>query len=200
MRYNNFFIYIFFLFISVVNLQAAFIPEGLLISPKLSFSGYSNRENWQDYSISKVPPFAIQIEKYYNSFISYGGYVGVNGENYIMDTNDTTSLKNRSLALATIGTFHYSNWFQRVLRDRVRFSEVDLYCSISLRWEYRWASAKNMVNEETDLPESYRTSKSVFHLGPIFGVRYYISDSFSMLAEVGGGNLGMVTMGVSWRR
>lgn len=193
-------IYLLFLLQFLVQTKAEFVPEGFLISPKLSFAGYSDRENWQDFSISKVPPLVIQVEKYYNSYLSYGGYIGVNGENYISDINDSTSLKNRAFALAALGTFHFSNWFQRVYRDRVRFKDLDLYCTLSLRWEYQNSKASNILNSTTEIVESYRKSRSIFHIGPIAGVRYYITDTFSMLAEVGGGNLGIVTMGITWRR
>lgn len=182
-----------------VNGYAQINLEGFLISPKLSFADYSNQGDWDNYSVSKTPPLAIQVEKYYNSYLSYGSYFGFKGESFKNDTIDNTYYKERTFSLATLGTFYYSDWLQRVFRDRIRFNNLDLYFSVSMRLDLEWNKANNLIKEDNENPVNYSDTELLFKIGPIAGVRYYISDKFAMLGEVGSGNLGIVSMGVSWK-
>lgn len=180
------------------NISAQNWMEDLLISPRLSFADYSNQEDWDNYSVAKTPPLAIQVEKYYNSYLSYGSFIGFKGETYKNDTIDNTFYKERTFSLATLGTFHYSDWLQRVFRNRIKFNDLDLYFALSMRLDLEWTKAKNLIKAEAE-PYSNTDAELLFKIAPIAGIRYYISDKFAMLGEVGNGNLGTVTMGVSWK-
>ena len=178
--------------------HAQFSVEGFLVSPRLSFADYSNQGNWDNYSVSKTPPLALQIEKYYNTYLSFGSYFGFKGESYKNDTTNNSYYKERTFSLATLGTFHYSDWLQRVFRDRIRFEDLDLYVSLSMRLDLEWTKANNLIKEE-EVPRNSTNTELLFRVGPVAGIRYYISENFAMVGEVGTGNLGIVTMGVSWR-
>jgi hypothetical protein len=62
--------------ISFTALHAQYKSDSWMLSPKISFADYSDQKNSEDYSISKIPPISVFLEKGMNNFLSAGGFAG----------------------------------------------------------------------------------------------------------------------------
>lgn len=173
-----------------------------LISAKIGFSDKYDNSDWTGYSISTIPPVAMQAEYFFNSFVSYGGQLLYSRSKIYNDTTSSISFKESTIGLAALGTFHYGSWLQDVTHDWFRFGYLDLYVSMALRCDLyhdvdagEWDEIAGRYIYIEPQKETYLKTR----LRPIFGVRYYISDCFSINLELGKGNLGFLTSSVSWK-
>jgi hypothetical protein len=192
------------IFALIIIITAIFDVEGevrrdsFLISPRISFADYSNVSNWNGFSINKIPPIAFQVEKYYNDIFSYGGFMGFYRNKYTNDTLSSNFHRDFNIGFGVLGTIHYSNWIEDITDNRIRFGDFDLYLSAVINWVVTNNTIKDNFGFINSDRVNYTETTVDFTLGPVAGVRYYISDTFAMNFEFGTGNLGMVTMGVSW--
>ena len=168
------------------------------ISPKISFADYSDQQNWQDYSISKVPPVSVFVEKGINSFLSAGGFVGYSGDKYTNDTIQTNIMRYRTFMTGVVGTLHYAHWIEQLSGHSIFLGDFDFYVSGAMQLAFHSTSEQQVWNPDEELRDDHESSEIKFRMRPIFGIRYFITDRFCMLAEVGKGNPGMVTTGVTW--
>lgn len=170
----------------------------LLISAKISFSDTYNDNDWKGYSVSTLPPVAIQVEYFHNDLFSYGGQLLYGRNKYTNDTLITSYVKNSVLGLAAIGTFHYGTWLQDVTHNWFKFGYLDLYASLALRLDFQRDVKQDYWNTDLGEVENQNELYARVKIRPIFGARYYISDRFSINVELGRGNLGMLSSSVSW--
>lgn len=173
----------------------------LLVTAKISFSDTSDDNDWEGYSISTMPPMALQVEYFHDNYFSYGGQLLIARDKFTNDTLSTTYFKNSVVGVAGIGTFHYGAWLQDITHNWFKFGYLDLYASLALRFDVHSDVEAGAWNEDIQEFEESVKNKDVYmkmKLRPIFGARYYISDRFSINVEVGRGNLGMLSSSVSW--
>ena len=192
------------LFVSLVmlwglNATAQFYAGDWYVSPKISFADYSDRNDWSGYSISKIPPISIAVEKGMNDYVSVGGLIGYNRDKYVNDTLSTNSHKYTSFGTGALVSLHFAGWLEKVTNYKIYLGDWDFYFtgSVLLVWDKK--EEVDVWNATNAALEDYSTSVVKVRLRPIVGVRYFVADDFCMLLEVGNGNLGMVTTGVSWR-
>jgi len=181
-----------------IFLHAQTKRDSFLISPRISFADFSNRNQWDGYSINKIPPLAFQVEKFINDYFTYGILVGFYRDKYTNDTLSTNFHRDFNIGFGGLASFHYGNWIEKITNDRVRFNDFDLYVTLGLNWVVTNTTIRENYHHQNGLDEKLDETTVDFSFGPIAGVRYYITDKFAMNLEVGTGNLGIVTMGVSW--
>lgn len=172
-----------------------------LVSAKISFADTYDDTDWEGYSISSLPPVAVQLEYFHDDYFSYGGQLLYARNKYSNDTLTSTYIKNSVVGVAAIGTFHYGSWLQDATHNWFKFGYLDLYASMALRFDVHREVEGGAWNENLQQFESDVTHKDAevkLKLRPIFGARYYISDRFSINVELGKGNLGMLSSSVSW--
>lgn len=173
----------------------------LLVSAKISFSDSSDDTDWKGYSISTLPPIALQVEYFHDDYFSYGAQLLIARNKYTNDTLPSTYFKDGVVGVACIGSFHYGSWLQDITHNWFKFGYLDLYASLALRFDIHSDIEAGVWNEDLQQFEEDVTNKDVYmkmKLRPIFGARYYISDRFSINVELGKGNLGMLSSSVSW--
>ncbi|MDA3854214.1 MAG: hypothetical protein PF444_08245 [Bacteroidales bacterium] len=169
-----------------------------LVSAKISFADTYDDNDWEGYSISNLPPLAIQVEYFHDDLLSYGGHLLYGRNKYTNDTLSTSYVKNSVVGLAAIGTFHYGSWLQDVTHNWFKLGYLDLYASMALRFDVHRDVKEDYWNADLSEIENQNDVYVKMKLRPIFGARYYISDHFSINVELGRGNLGMLSSSVSW--
>lgn len=173
----------------------------LLLSAKIGFSDTFDDLNRNGYSISTLPPLAVQLDYFYNDLWSYGGQVVYMRNKCTNDTLSAMYSKNTTFGLAALGTFHYGTWLQDITDNWFKFGYLDLYASLALRMDVHRDVTTEEWNDLTSLFEPALKEKEAYvkmRVRPIFGARYYISDRLSINIELGRGNLGTLTSSVSW--
>ncbi len=180
-------------------LNAQYKAESWLFSTKISFADYSDKNDWEGYSIRKIPPIALSLEKGINDFFSAGGYVGYYGNKYTNDTLSVNEMHDNTFALGAIGSIHYAHWIEELSNYKLFLGDFDFYVSGALQVSFNRVKESNMPTAEEDIFESNKNSQVTLRVRPVIGLRYFLSDYFSMLLEFGKGNLGMITTGVTWQ-
>lgn len=181
------------------NATAQFYGGDWYISPKISFADYSDQNDWSDYSISKVPPISLSVEKGLNDYISIGGMLGYNRDKYVNDTISSNVHKYSSFGTGALVSLHWAGWLEKVTNYQLYLGDWDFYFtgSVLLVWDNK--KEQDVWNEADAIREDFSSSDVNVRIRPVVGIRYFVADDFCMLVEVGKGNLGMVTTGVSWR-
>lgn len=194
------FIALFILLLGIKsNSFAQYNKQPWIISPKISFADYSDKNNYENYSISKIPPLSFFVEKGLNSFFSAGGFIGYKRDKYVNDTISTNVLKYRTYTTGAVATIHYAKWIERLSGYSIFLGDFDLYISGAMQMAFNKTEEKHVWDSETGQYKDLPIKKDIdFRIRPIFGIRYFLTDRFCMLLEVGRGNPGMVTTGVSW--
>jgi len=182
-----------------VNVSAQYYSGDWYVSPKISFADYSDRNDWSGYSISKIPPISIAVEKGMTDYISIGGLVGYNRDEYVNDTLSTNIHKYTAFGAGALVSLHWAGWLEQVTNYKIYLGDWDFYFSGSILMIWDKSKEVNVWNDIEGKQESFSSSEVKIRLRPIMGVRYFVADNFCMLLELGKGNLGMVTTGVSWR-
>lgn len=172
--------------------------DRFVISPRLSFADFSNRDQWGGYSINKIPPIALQAERYINEYFTYGVLLGFYRDKYTNDTLSSNFHRDFNIGFGGLASFHYGKWLEHITHNKVRFNDFDLYLTLGLNWVVTNSTIRENYHLQNDMPEKLDETTVDFNFGPIAGVRYYITDAFAMNLEIGTGNLGLVTMGISW--
>ncbi|TAJ10269.1 hypothetical protein DMA11_19215 [Marinilabiliaceae bacterium JC017] len=169
------------------------------VSPKISFAKHADDRDWSSYSIVKMPPLSVAVEKGLTDYFSAGGYVGYYADKYTNDTLKTTVYKYNTFTTGVMGTLHWAGWLEKTLNYKVFLGDWDFYLSGVFKMVWHERKEEHVWHEEKQAFLDDSDSKFSLEVRPIMGVRYFVSDNFSMLVEVGTGNLGMVTSGVTWR-
>jgi len=169
------------------------------VSPKISFADYSDRNDWSGYSISKIPPISMAVEKGLNDYISVGGLVGYNRDKYVNDTLPSNIHKYTSFGAGALVSLHWAGWLEKVTNYKIYLGDWDFYFSGSILMVWDKKEEDVVWSEVNEVFEDSSSSEVKVRIRPIVGVRYFVTDDFCMLLELGKGNLGMVTTGVSWR-
>lgn len=181
-----------------LSTQAKSLRDSLIISPRISFADYSNKNQWDNYSINKIPPIAFQVERFYNDYFSYGVLLGFYRNKYTNDTLSSNFHRDFNIGFGGLASLHYSTLIEDLTDNRIRFGDFDLYLTLVAHWVVTNSTIRENYHLQNDMPEKLDETTVDFTLGPVAGLRYYISDKFAMNFEFGSGNLGLVTMGVSW--
>ncbi|MFO8000672.1 MAG: hypothetical protein R6U46_05465 [Marinilabilia sp.] len=168
------------------------------VSPKLSFADYSDQKRWSDYSISKIPPLSVFAEKGLNDFFSAGGFIGYHGDKFTNDTIPDNVMRYRTYTTGVVASIHYAHWIEQLSNHSIFLGDFDLYVSATASIAIEKTKEDHVWQPEDETFTNNQSSDTSLKLRPIFGVRYFLTDRFCMLAEVGKGNPGMITTGVSW--
>lgn len=191
---------LFFLFLMAsLTVNAQYKVDDWYVSPKISFADFSDRNDWAGYSIAKVPPISITLEHGLNDFFSAGLIAGVSNDKYTNDTLNTNVHRYTNLAFGGLATVHFAGWIEKWSNYSVFLGDWDFYLTGGLMVEWENRNETDVWNEVEQEFEDLSHSEVNFRIRPTFGVRYYVTDNFCMLVEVGKANLGLVTTGVSWR-
>ncbi|MBI9065408.1 MAG: outer membrane beta-barrel protein [Marinilabiliaceae bacterium] len=182
-----------------VQMSAQYYGGDWYVSPKISFADYSDRNDWSGYSISKIPPISIAVEKGLNDYISVGGLMGYNRDKYVNDTLLTNTHKYTSFGAGALVSLHWAGWLEKVTNYKIYLGDWDFYFSGSILMVWDKKKEVDVWNDTEERLVDSSSSNVNVRLRPIVGVRYFVADDFCMLLEVGKGNLGMVTTGISWR-
>ncbi len=187
-----------FLWVSFSSTYGQYRRDAWTVSPKLSFADYSDQKNWEDYSISKVPPISVFAEKGLTDFLSAGGFLGYKGDKYVNDTIQDTQLRYRSYLTGVVGTIHYAHWIERLSGHSIFLGDFDFYVSGAMQLAVSATNEQHVWSSEKEDFQNNKESEVKFRIRPIFGIRYFLTDYFCMAFEVGEGNAGMITTGVTW--
>ncbi len=169
------------------------------LSPKISFADYSNRHDWDGYSIQKVPPISFVVEKGVTDFLSVGGLMGISRDKYVNDTLSSNVHRYSEFALGAVSNIHFAGWIEKWTNYQVFLGDWDFYAGLSLLMNWNGAKETDVWNEELQELKSSKSTDFSFNVQPLVGVRYFVSDNFCMLLEVGPGNMGFVTTGITFR-
>lgn len=191
------------LFLFVVSIyQVAlgqFHNKDWYINPKISFADYSNRNDWNGYSIRKVPPISLSVEKGVTDYLSVGALMGFNNDKYVNDTLATNVHKYSDFAIGGVANIHFAGWIEKWSNYSIFLGDWDIYAGTGLL--FKWSNSEETdvwIEEQEEFQDSSESSFAV-KLRPLVGVRYFLNDNISMLVEVGHGNLGLVTTGITFR-
>ena len=111
--------------------------------------------------------------------VGVGGYVAYKG--YKWESGSVYGWKSTNLVIGPRGTFHYP------LVDK-----LDTYIGVLLA--YHVVSEKQTGNWGANV---YNGSSSNVYFSGFLGARYYVSDKFAIMLELGSGNLGAGTLGIA---
>ena len=181
-----------------VQSSAQYQESTWIISPKISFADYSNKENWSNYSVRKIPPTSIFVEKGLNTFFSAGGFISYYGDRYTHDTIPDNVMRYKTYGTGAVASVHYAHWIEELSNHSIFLGNFDLYVSAAVRLAIRKTNEQHVWQPEVETFTNNKSTETILQLRPIFGIRYFLTDRFCMLAEIGKGNPGMVTTGVSW--
>ncbi len=190
------------IFISLIctrGLHAQYKAQSWIFSTKISFADYSDKNDWDGYSMSKIPPIALSLEKGLTDFFSAGGYIGYYGNKYTNDTLSVNVMRDNTFVLGAIGSIHYAHWLEEVSNYKIFLGDFDFYLSGALKLGFNREKQSNMPGTLGEPLTNHKSNTVSLNLSPIVGFRYFLSDYFSMLLEFGKGNMGMITTGVSWQ-
>lgn len=183
---------------TTIGSYAQYRADAWIISPKISFADYSDTDTYENYSISKIPPISVFVEKGINDYFSAGGFMGYNRDKYNNDTIPNNELRYSTFSTGAVATIHYAHWIEALSGHRWFLGDFDLYVSGVLQAAFESSKEQQVWNPADETFANHKESEVKFRIRPIFGVRYFLTDRFSMLLEAGRGNPGMVTTGVSW--
>jgi hypothetical protein len=189
---------ILILILAASAIRAQYNADSWLISPKISFADYSDSDNYDGYSISKIPPTSFFVERGINDYFSAGGFIGYNRDKYNNDTIPNNELRYSTFSTGAVATIHYAHWIEALSGYKWFLGDFDFYVSGVAQLAFEKSTEESVWNTETEAFENNKESDVKVRIRPIFGLRYFLTDRFSMLIEVGRGNPGMVTTGVSW--
>jgi len=190
--------FILLLIIGTSTTYGQYRADTWIISPKISFADYSDTDSYDGYSISKIPPTSVFVERGINDFFSAGAFMGYNREKYSNDTIPENVLRYSTFTTGAVGTIHYAHWIEALSGYQWFLGDFDFYVSGVALLAFEQSNEQYVWDPEEENYRNHKKSKVEFRLRPIFGMRYFLTDRFSMLLEVGRGNPGMVTTGVSW--
>jgi hypothetical protein len=188
-----------FLLVCFIGVKAQFSNKDIYISPKISFADYSDRNDWNGYSIHKVPPISLTVERGVTDFLSVGALVGYSRDKYVNDTLSSNRHVYSDFSLGTVTNVHFAGWIEEWTNYKVFLGDWDFYAGLGLLFKWQNGEDNNVWNDELKQFESNKSSSFNMKLRPLVGVRYFVTDNFCMLVEVGHGNLGLVTTGITLR-
>ncbi len=177
---------------------AQYSADTWIISPKISFADYSDTDSYEGYSISKIPPTSVFVERGINDFFSAGAFMGYNSDKYSNDTISENVLRYSTFSTGAVATIHYAHWIEALSGYKWFLGDFDFYVSGVASLAFENSKEQYVWDPEEENYYSHKKSEVKFRLRPIVGFRYFLTDRFSMLLEIGRGNPGMVTTGVSW--
>lgn len=181
-----------------VSLHSQYREDAWIISPKISFADYSDQSSWEDYSISKVPPISVFLEKGISNFFSAGGFIGYSRDKYSNDTIPENVMRYNTFSTGAMASIHYAHWLEALSGHSIFLGDFDFYISGAFQVAFENTNEQHFWVPETETFEDSKTSEVKFRIRPIFGIRYFLTERFCMLFEAGKGNPGMITTGVSW--
>ncbi len=191
---------ILLLFISIVGFSNAQYNKGdWYVSPKISFADYSDKNDWNGYSISKIPPVSVAIEYGTNDWLSLGGMFGFNRDKYKNDTLSTNLHQYNKVAFGGLASVHLAGWIEKWSNYSVFLGDWDFYVTGGMLLEWSSKNEKDVWNEDLQDYEDFKETDVKFKIRPAIGIRYFVTDDVSMLVEVGKANLGLVTTGLTIR-
>lgn len=179
--------------------KAQYKKDNWYLSPKISFADYSDRNEWDGYSISKIPPLSLALEYGVNDYFSAGAFMGFSNEKFSNDTISTNIVRNSSIAVGGVASIHFAGWIEKWSKYSIFLGDWDFYLSGGVMLQWYGNKKSDVWNETTEEYEDTSSSDVKLRIRPVLGVRYYVTDDFCMLLEVGKANLGLVTTGVTWR-
>lgn len=192
------FVLVFVLGLTLLT-KAQFKKGDWYLSPKISFADFSNRGDWDGYSISKVPPISLTVEQGLNDFLSVGLLTGISTDKYTNDTIKTNIHRYTTFAIGGLASIHFAGWIEKWSNYSVFLGDWDFYVSGGMVMEWVGRKESDVWNDEIQEFEDFKETDFNIRIRPAIGVRYFVTDNFCMLLEVGKANLGVVTTGVSWR-
>ncbi|WP_439184023.1 hypothetical protein [Carboxylicivirga taeanensis] len=169
------------------------------ISPKISFADYSNKNDWNGYSIQKVPPISLSVEKGVTDYLSAGALLGISRDKYVNDTLSSNVHRYSEFAFGGVANLHFAGWIEKWSNYNIFLGDWDFYAGLSVLMNWEGAKETDVWNAELQKYESNNSSDFSFSVRPLIGVRYFVNDNFCMLLEVGEGNMGLVTTGITFR-
>ncbi|TRX70856.1 outer membrane beta-barrel protein [Carboxylicivirga sp. M1479] len=169
------------------------------ISPKISFADFSDRNNWDGYSISKVPPISVGVEKGVTDFLSLGSFIGISHDKYVNDTLSSNIHRYSDMVIGSGGMVHFAGWIEQWTDYSVFLGDWDIYAGFNVLFKWKSTNETDVWNEELMIFEDHKSDSFDMKLRPLMGVRYFVTDNFCMMLEIGYANMGLVTTGVTFR-
>ncbi|MBK6265971.1 hypothetical protein JKA74_13090 [Marivirga sp. S37H4] len=133
-----------------------------------------------------VPAITANYEVGIHEYFGVGPYAGFAKWNYRSNIYGY----DYGFSIFTIGgrgSFHFSSLLNEALDMGIDDSKLDLYIALLMGMEFQTYSG-DYGNQEGDVDLKF---------GPVFGVRYYLSNNFGLYFEGGRGSLGWATFGLS---
>lgn len=132
-----------------------------------------------------LPAVEANLELGIHEYIGVGPYVGFVSWNY-----STTGFDGdfSIFTLGARGSFHYSALLEELLDTDLGSDELDLYVAFILGAEFE---------SYTGDFEGINSDQTRVFIGPVLGLRYYLSNSFGLYAEGGRGSFSLLKLGVT---
>jgi len=186
--------YFLLIVLSIVSLSlfSQKMDEGLRISFGLPFANYGKFD--QDYNYTNetnYPSFIIQAEKPWRDGFRLGVYAGFAGQKHEFRFNDFSEVKHSYYRLGGVLSYDLSD-----LLDAINISPergVKLYASLKTGF-----SLEHIKGGESVANINKKENNLLFDLGILIGGRYNISNNIDIFSELGWGNAGFVTIGLSF--
>jgi len=169
------------------------------ISPKISFADYSDRHDWDGYSITKIPPISVAVERGVTDYLSVGAVLGYSRDKFVNDTLSTNKHRYSDFVLGGVANVHFAGWIEKWTNYSVFLGDWDLYVGLGTLLKWKSFEEVDVWNVELQVFEHNEDESFSVSVRPLVGVRYFVRDNFCMLVEVGHGNIGLVTTGISFR-
>jgi len=195
MRY----VFVLLLVVFCVNVKAQFKKGDWYISPKISFADYSDRNDWNGYSITKIPPVSMAVEKGFTDYLSAGGMLGFSRDKFVNDTLSSNAHRYSEFAVGGMANIHFAGWIEKWTNYAVFLGDWDFYAGVNLLFNWKGTEETDVWNVDLNEFEQNKATSFNAKVRPLIGVRYFVNDNFCMLLELGHGNMGLVTTGITFR-
>jgi hypothetical protein len=144
------------------------------------YSGYNS-------GIKRTPLFSASVDVGILDGILDKGSIGVGGyiayKGYKWESGYDYGWKSTNIVIGPRGTFHYPF-----------IDKLDTYAGLLLA--YHIVSEKQTGNWGST---HYKSSGSEVYFSGFIGARYYLTDSFGVMLELGSGNLGIGNIGIAFK-
>jgi len=175
-----------------LSLYSQKIEDGLRISFGLPFAKYGKFDNnFQNASETNYPSFMIQADKPWRDGFRLGAYAGFSGQKHEFRIDDFSEINHTYYRVGGVLSYDLND-----LLDAINISPesgVKLYASLKTGLTLEHIKAEVGVDEIND-----KENNLLFDLGILIGGRYNISQGIDIFSELGWGNAGFVTIGLSF--
>jgi len=172
-----------------ISLFSQKAEDGLRIQVGLPFAKYGKfKHDFKNGSETQYPSFLIQADKPWRDGFRLGAYFGFAGQKNESLLNEFSEMTHNYYRLGGVVSYKLND-----LLDAIHISPefgVELYASLKTGFSLEHIKFEDEINN--------KENQFLFDLGLLIGGRYNISEDINIFSEIGYGNAGFVTIGLSF--